>query len=137
MEKRIFKKKGIELIDNHGNIFPSVRSLYKTLGIPKKQIFQSLKTQGFFKYNNTTYFLKNPIPVVVDNNSTTVKNDTINTVTKEEILEFQEFRKSKEVKKLPFVTYKFEPSTKECGMRYAVALFSDAHIEETVIPSSI
>lgn len=137
MEKRIFKKKGIELIDNHGNVFPSVRSLYKTLGIPKKQIFQSLKTQGYFKYNNTTYFLKNPIPVVVDNDNTVVKEYTSNMVTKDEILEFQEFRKCKEVQKLPFVTYKFESTVKESGMRYAVALFSDAHIEETVIPSSV
>jgi hypothetical protein len=43
----------------------------------------------------------------------------------------------KDVRNLGFTTYKFNYSPKEQGSRYAVALFSDAHIEETVNPSSV
>jgi hypothetical protein len=51
--------------------------------------------------------------------------------------EYQEFLKAKEASQVPFQVYKFKPVTNKKGYRYAVALFSDAHIEETVIPESV
>ena len=43
----------------------------------------------------------------------------------------------KDVRNLGFTTYKFNYTPKKQGSRYAVALFSDAHIEETVNPASV
>ena len=44
---------------------------------------------------------------------------------------------AKNVRELTFKDYRFKYSEREKGERYAIALFSDAHIEETVKPESV
>ena len=51
--------------------------------------------------------------------------------------DYEEFLKAREVSELPFEIYNFKFSQLKEGNRYAVALFSDAHIEETVSPDSV
>jgi hypothetical protein len=58
-------------------------------------------------------------------------------ISNEEKADFEEFKKMKDVKNLGFTTYNFKYTPKKSGSRYAVALFSDAHIEETVNPASV
>jgi hypothetical protein len=62
-------------------------------------------------------------------------------LTREEIeeqKELEQFRQYKEVKNLEFEVYDMKPiKGYTAGYRYAVALFSDAHIEETVKPETV
>lgn len=118
------------IVDNYGNVYKSTRALGKHLGICKDRIRRSLKKYGYFAYNDIHYYLKD----------TDIINDTSkNTapINHDDEDDYQEFCKAKEVKALPFVLYNFDIQRKSCGTRYAVALFSDAHIEETVVPASV
>lgn len=51
--------------------------------------------------------------------------------------EYQEFLRAKAIRNLPFKKYDFKYDGGERGYKWCVALFSDAHIEETVTPASV
>jgi len=58
-------------------------------------------------------------------------------LSKEDQQDLELVRQFRGIQSLPFEKYTFEYSQQEHGTRYAVALFSDAHIEEVVEPSSV
>ena len=58
-------------------------------------------------------------------------------LSKEDQQDLELVRQFRDIQSLPFEKYTFEYSQQEHGTRYAVALFSDAHIEEVVEPSSV
>ena len=58
-------------------------------------------------------------------------------LSKEDQQDLELVRQFRDIQSLPFEKYTFEYSYREHGTRYAVALFSDAHIEEVVEPSSV
>ena len=132
-----------KMIDEYGNTYDSIRQLARVLGIRKDKISNALKIYGYFQYKGMTYTLQSGAGRPPRGNETSSEqNDApvkIITIEKEreDEKEYQEFKTSKSVKELPFQIYKFSPVTKKKGYRYAVALFSDAHIEEVVKPEAV
>lgn len=121
-----------KLVDENGKVYESLRQLEKEIGVQHSTIGVKLKRDGYFKFNGITYYAVNTRPVVAEE-----KKVDEPVISNEEKADFEEFKKMKDVRNLGFTTYKFNYTPKKLGSRYAVALFSDAHIEETVIPSSV
>lgn len=121
-----------KLVDENGKVYESLRQLEKEIGVQHSTIGVKLKRDGYFKFNGITYYAVNTRPVVTEE-----KKVDEPVISNEEKADFEEFKKMKDVRNLGFTTYKFNYTPKKLGSRYAVALFSDAHIEETVIPSSV
>lgn len=120
-----------KLVDENGNIYESLRQLESKIGVQHSVIGKKLKKDGYFKFNGVTYYAVNTRPVVQ------AEKEEKPAIPVEEQADFEEFKKMKDVRNLGFTTYKFNYTVKKQGSRYAVALFSDAHIEETVNPSSV
>lgn len=121
-----------KLVDENGNTYESLRQLETKIGVHHHTIGQKLKRDGYFKFDGITYYAVNTRPVVQKE-----KEEEKPTIPIEEQADFEEFKKMKDVRNLGFTTYKFSYTPKKQGSRYAVALFSDAHIEETVNPASV
>ncbi len=127
---------GNVIIDETGREFSSVRQLAKHLNINKDCILRRLKRDEPFKYGGHTYGLKNVNYIGYENKENNIQNPDI----QQEIVyseEYQQFLESKNVAELPFEKYTFDVDTAENGKKYAIALFSDAHIEETVDPRTV
>ena len=123
--------------DNFGNEWNSIRGLAKELGVERCRVARILKKEGVFKHNGKIYTLKNT-PVIqvdvkdVDNEFNNVNNGL--SITQEEYDNFQALKNATE---LPFEKYDIKFHSHKDGIRYAIALYSDAHIEETVEPASV
>jgi hypothetical protein len=126
--------------DNFGNEWNSIRSLSHEINVGKDTICRFLKRQGYFKHKGKIYTLKSTPVVQVDSTTQNSENDLICnepsniSITKEEYDNYQVFKNATE---LPFEKYDIKFHSHKDGMRYAVALFSDAHIEETVDSASV
>ena len=134
----ILSPRAHKIIDDLGNEIKSIRALARELGVPKSTISSALNRKGIWKYKNRTYYSANPI------NNKTVQENPVNAVEKilQNDKEYQDYLTKKnsvnEVKKVSFELYDFKLDKKvESGYRYAVALFSDVHIEETVLPETV
>lgn len=124
------------IVDETGREFSSVRQLAKYLNISKDNILRRLKRDEPFKYDGHVYGLKNVNYIGYDNRQQVTPNQEI----QQEVVyseEYQQFLESKNVEELPFEKYTFDVDTAENGKKYAIALFSDAHIEETVDPRTV
>ena len=132
------------LVDDQGHIYTSMCSLARMLKVNRKEISRCIKRDGYYMYNGHKY------TIAPDDVTRTVQNATfvpeavkeiIKEVevfkTREEEAAYQEFLKAKEVQDTPVETYEFKFSQHGRGKRLAIALFSDAHIEETVNPASV
>lgn len=126
-----------KIVDENGNTYDSIRQLSNKIHVHRSRISHSFNTYGYFHHNGITYTIIGSGYDV--NNIESSDNVKIITVEKEREgeKEYQEFLKAKEVEQQPFQVYKFKPFSNKKGHRYAVALFSDAHIEETVKPESV
>ena len=117
------------LMDQNGNYYSSITQLSKTIHVKRERVSKQLNEKGYFMHNGNVY--------------TICANSLLNGENQEPKQEreyedeYQDFLKAKEVERQPFQIYKFKPFTNKKGYRYAVALFSDAHIEETVKPESV
>lgn len=129
--------------DNFGNEWDSIRALAKELHVHRVRLGKILKTEGSFKHKGKVYTLKtSPVIKVVDVNAinnTEIHNsneqpNTGLTITQEEYDNFQALKNATE---LPFEKFDIKFKTHKNGVRYAIALFSDAHIEETVESASV
>lgn len=122
------------IFDEKGNTYESLRDLAKKIGVVRGTVSYNLKKYGVYEHDNVKYYLAKPIPV-------TAGEETPVFQPRADEDQYQEYLKNKEearnVRELTFRDYKFTYSDKEKGERYAVALFSDAHIEETVKPESV
>lgn len=114
-----------------GSEYQSIRKLAKNLHVDRQRISENINDKGFFKFRDVEY---RPIrkPVNCGGKNETESNDPL-----ENNKEYQDFLRYKDAESLPFQKYTFVFSQKKSGYRYAVALFSDAHIEETVVPNSV
>ena len=121
-----------KLVDENGKVYESLRELEREIGVQHSVIGVKLKKDGYFKFNGVTYYAVNTRPVVAES-----QKEEEPVISNEEKADFEEFKKMKDVKNLGFTTYNFKYTPKKSGSRYAVALFSDAHIEETVNPASV
>ena len=122
-----------KLVDENGNTYESIRQLANTIHVQRRRISKSINELGYFRHNGITYIPANMSFVRIDGGNT----PNVITIERKDEQEYQEFLKSKEVRSMPFQVYKFKPFSNQKGYRYAVTLFSDAHIEETVLPESV
>lgn len=128
----LYPSRSNKLVDENGNTYDSLRQLENVIGVDHATIGKKLKRDGYFKFNGMTYYAVNTRPVVKQADAPATE-----TMSKEDEQDFKQFKKMKDVQNLGFTTYNFKYTTKKPGSRYAVALFSDAHIEETVNPASV
>lgn len=118
------------VVDENGNEYRSIRSLAKSLGVHKDCISNQFKKGNPYVCKGHTYrlvetnYVDSPVQVEP------IQDPQIQS-------EYEEFLKQREVSELPFEIYDFKFSKLKEGNRYAVALFSDAHIEETVTPDTV
>ena len=122
-----------KVVDENGNEFKSVRSLSKAIGVSKNTILSRLRVGQPYKFNGHTYRLFNTVNQPVAQDAQT--DEAVDPALYSE--DYAQFLKQKEVAEVPFEIYDFKFSKLREGNRYAVALFSDAHIEETVAPDSV
>lgn len=118
------------IVDENGNSYKSIRTLAETIGVSKGRISSILKKGVPYVHKGHTYRLadvKYIAPAVEANN----------TISEEMLPEYQEFLENKQVRGLPFESFDIKVKTRKSGSQYAIALFSDAHIEETVEPESV
>ena len=124
--------------DDIGNEWNSINALIRDIHVQRFRLSKELKKNGFFKHNGRIYTLKStPVVNVVQENISKQTTDNQNngvSITQEE---YDNYQALKNATGLPFekIDIKFKAHTK--GVRYAIALFSDAHIEETVVPASV
>ena len=131
--------------DNFGNEWDSITSLAKELHVQRYRLGRILKEEGAFKHNGKVYTLKSTPVIQIDNtmedfdggyinNKVTPALDNELHITKEE---YENFKALKNASELPFEKFDIKFKDHKKGVRYAIALFSDAHIEETVDPASV
>lgn len=124
-----------EIVNELGQKFPSIRKLAEALHISKKRISNKLRAGEPFVYGGHTYTLSGVNYVGFDNvNENTETNEQMPV---EYSQDYKDFLNAKKVSELPFEKYEFKFNKQKTGVRYAVALFSDAHIEETVKSASV
>lgn len=124
-----------EIINELGQKFPSIRKLAEALHISKKRISNKLRAGEPFVYGGHTYTLSGVNYVGFDNvNENTETNEQ---TPVEYSQDYKDFLNAKKVSELPFEKYEFKFNKRKAGTRYAIALFSDAHIEETVKSASV
>lgn len=117
-----------EITCDSGRKYPSIRNLAKNLGISKSTISYAFKrNDGVFRFKGHSYWLsdQSEAPEKEDNNEMGYTQ------------EYEEFLEYKNIGEIPFKKFDFKFSKIREGNRYAIALFSDAHIEETVNPDSV
>lgn len=118
-----------------GTVYQSLRHLAKEIRVDRDRISRALRDKGFFTHKGIKYAKVNISggqPQLLDNTEAEVAAEY-----KENKEEFEQWKQVKNVEELPFEKYEFKFSKKQEGSRYAVALFSDAHIEETVKPNTV
>lgn len=120
-----------KIVDEKGTEFSSIRKLAKALGVGKETIASKLRSGKQFNYGGHTYTLVNSLKQTKTNEN----EEVVDTQYYSE--EYAQFLEQKKVADLPFEIYDFKFSKLKEGTRYAVALFSDAHIEETVNPDTV
>lgn len=124
--------------DNFGNEWDSIRALAKEIHVHRTRLGKALKNEGVFIHKGKTYTLKTtdviPVirPVEFEKNETDLPTGF--SITQEEYDNFQALKNATE---LPFEKFDITFKNRKDGIRYAIALFSDAHIEETVEPASV
>ena len=124
-----------EIVNELGQKFPSIRKLAEALHISKKRISNKLRAGEPFVYGGHTYTISGVNYVGFDNVD---ENTETNEQTPVEYSQdYKDFLNAKKVSELPFEKYEFKFNKRKTGVRYAVALFSDAHIEETVKSASV
>lgn len=124
-----------EIVNELGQKFPSIRKLAEALHISKKRISSKLRAGEPFVYGGHTYTLSGVNYVGFDNVNENTETEEQTPV--EYSQDYKDFLNAKKVSELPFEKYEFKFNKRKTGTRYAVALFSDAHIEETVKSASV
>lgn len=137
------------VVDEKGNLYKSIAELSRKINVWAGGITKAFNNRGYFEKDGIKYFLANNsndgvyVPSTSDNLDGTVQQPIIVKVKeeREDEEEYQEYLRQKsqigEIEALPFESYEFKFNEKIEGEKYAVALFSDAHIEETVNPQSV
>lgn len=161
---KIKNKVSNPVISEKGERFASINKLARHLDVWAGGICKSLEKNGYYERNGIKYFLESSLKtenakysdnVSANSGFTESMNSTLGVEVENSVLripvpitakhedeaEYQEFRKQKELVKtvedVPFEIYDIKLTEHETGSKYAIALFSDAHIEETVTLGSV
>lgn len=111
------------IIDESGKVYPSLRAFVRDLGLKRTTVRRALERDGYYKSDKCGICAR-----YVDESS----DNTIITPAVD-----ADYEQWKNLRSDEFTYVKIEPRRHEEGSRYAVALFSDAHIEETVTSESV
>lgn len=127
----------VEINGSDGSHYNSVRQMERETGIPRRSIRRYFDANKDLTRNGVTYSVTKYESISANKRVEVVEVEKKRPDEKE----YKEFldakRKQKQVKELSFVDYNFSYQRVKSGYRYAVALFSDAHIEETVKKESV
>lgn len=122
-----------KIVDDNGNIFNSIRQLAKHIHVNRNIVSATINKHGEYLHDGTSYRLAHG-DMIIDGPS----KKSLNKEISDQERELEEFRQYKAVKDLEFEVYDMKPiKGYTAGYRYAVTLFSDAHIEETVKPETV
>lgn len=121
----------MKVIDQNGTVFDSIRKAAQHYGLDHTSVSKSLKEGHVYQDWNRTCQLSYHCP---EPPAPSLDPETVQEFNREEISAFLESRSASEV---PFVRQTYRLQRAEEGVKYAVALFSDAHIEETVVASTV
>lgn len=122
------------VIDDLGNIYPSIRNLAKKIHMKRDNLSRNL-IDGGFERDGRFYKLYDDKS---ENNAVNLEDkETIIKRQLEEDPDYQEYLEHKNVRDINFQVYDVTFTHHKNGSRYAIALFSDAHIEETVRPDAV
>ena len=136
------------VVDEKGNLYKSIAELSRKINVWAGGITKAFNNMGYYVKDGIKYFLVNNSNnnVYVPDNSVNINETQQPIIVKvkeerEDEKEYQEYLKQKnkieEIEVLPFESFEFKFDEIDEGEKYAVALFSDAHIEETVNPQSV
>lgn len=109
----------MKIKDGDGRIYSSIREFCRENRLSRSHFFDRMKRDGFYRNEKkgiiAHFFEDANKPGEVD----------------------EEYERWKSVSSKDFCYYRIEPKSHAKGERYAIALFSDAHIDETVEPDSV
>ena len=140
------------VVDENGNLYKSIAELSRKINVWAGGITKAFNNMGYYDKDGIKYFLldNTNTGVYIPDNSVNINETAQSPIIvkvreeREEREDEEEYRKYlkrknqiEEVESLPFESYEFKFEDKEEGKKYAVALFSDVHIEETVNPQSV
>ena len=136
------------VVDEKGNLYKSIAELSRKINVWAGGITKAFNNMGYYVKDGIKYFLINNSNdnIYVPDNSVNINEIQQPIIVKvkeerEDEKEYQEYLKQKnkveEIEVLPFENFEFKFDEIDEGEKYAVALFSDAHIEETVNPQSV
>ena len=124
------------VISDAGKEFNSVSQLSRYLCVDKETILRRLRRGEPYVYNGHSYYLKDAKYVGYgDVTPQQTNNELSENIEYSE--EYKQFLESKNISELPFEKYSFNVKTVSGKKKYAIALFSDAHIEESVDPNTV
>jgi hypothetical protein len=129
----------MKLIDKIGVIYDSIHDFARKTGVSRRYVQTMLKKKGYYE-NKARGIIALPysddmagsFPVTI---TTTDVTDIVNVPSVRVVDE--EYENFKAARQTEYKIFKIDKPETSDGFRYAIALFSDAHIDETVNPDSV
>lgn len=115
-----------KLVDNQGNVYESINDFVRKTGCSRSHVREQLNGKGVYTNIKRGIELKRGEGCLHQPNPTETE-----TVVDEEYETFKAIRAT------DFKLLEIKPPQHSSGVRYAVALFSDVHVEETVKSESV
>lgn len=117
----------MKIIDNNGTEYCSIREFCRETGCGRRHVIKALRERGLYHNKGRGISAR-----VIEEEQPAVKN----TDAPEPPID-EEYEAFKAVRGTDFKFYNIEAPADKKGYRYAIALFSDAHIEESVDSDSV
>lgn len=129
----------MKLIDKNGVIYNSIHDFARKTDVSRRYVQTMLKKKGYYE-NKARGIVAYPYNEVAADTATTISTtagakDIVNVPSCRVIDE--EYENFKAARQTEYKIFKIDKPGTSDGFRYAVALFSDAHIDETVNPDSV
>ena len=113
------------------------REIYGNINVAKRLARELRQTGKIVTPSGTVWTLSNGDAPIIQIQEIKEPKATEAVLSKEDKQDLETVRQFRDVQSLPFEKYTFSYKQREHGTRYAVALFSDAHIEEIVDPNGV
>lgn len=120
----------MQVIDNNGVVYDSIRAFCRATGVNRGFFREKMKANGYYENISRgikAYIFEQGKNVADDKQLVDVPPTAID----------EEYENFKAIRATDFKLIEIEKPESLDGVRYAVALFSDVHIEETVKPESV
>ena len=129
----------MKLIDKKGVIYDSIHDFAKKTRVSRRYVHTMLSKKGYYE-NKARGIVAYPYNEVTADTATTISTtagakDIVNVPSVRVVDE--EYENFKAARQTEYKIFKIDKPETSDGFRYAIALFSDAHIDETVNPDSV